>query len=61
MVRKMYCKQCKTEKPSDAFYPVRRGMRVTICFECAKANMAEWARTTLLTHSRTMARLAKDK
>ena len=42
------CKQCKRDLPEDQFYPIkRRGWRVVKCFDCATANMAKWAQTSL--------------
>ena len=39
----MWCKQCKTDKPSDKFYkPRERGLRVVICDDCARENMRRY-------------------
>jgi hypothetical protein len=42
------CKQCKRTLPDGAFLPIRkRRWKVTKCDDCARANMAKWARTAL--------------
>ena len=45
-----YCKQCKRHRPVEAFLwgalRIPR-IRVTKCMDCASANMAAWAKTSL--------------
>lgn len=53
------CKQCTTDISGDDWPRHRKGVRYTLCFSCARKNMAEWERSRSLLHKKFIKELQK--